>query len=60
MNNLEYMDYPRVLQSVMHVLSMVSTNSAFVAWQPQCRFTHCTADCDFAGTLVDAAVGLQR
>ena len=24
MNSLEYMDYPRVLQSVMHVLSMAS------------------------------------
>jgi hypothetical protein len=24
MNSLEYMDYPRVLQSVMHVLSMVT------------------------------------
>jgi hypothetical protein len=28
MNNLEYMDYPRVLQSVMHILSTVSFTAA--------------------------------
>ena len=60
MNSLEYMDYPRVLQYVMHVLHTVGSAALYAILHSIFTLSLRRADRQRSRALHDASLRLQR